>query len=68
MKKKKDNYIYHNFKLAIKDIKKLKNYLIFSILVFFLFIVLGLIFPNFFEEQNSPVSPFFQNAITFFCI
>ena len=51
MKKKKDNYIYHNFKLAIKDIKKLKNYLIFSILVFFLFMVLGLIFPNFFEEQ-----------------
>ena len=51
MKKKKDNYIYHNFKLAIKDIKKLKNYLIFSILVFSLFMVLGLIFPNFFEEQ-----------------
>tara|TARA_Y100000310_G_scaffold329934_1_gene400645 strand:+ start:832 stop:1407 length:576 start_codon:yes stop_codon:yes gene_type:complete len=47
----KHNYIYHNFKLAIRDLKKIKNYFIFSLLIFFLFSIIGLIFPNFFTEE-----------------
>lgn len=43
--------IYENFKLALKDIRKIKNYLIFSIIIFSLFLIIGILYPNFFKEQ-----------------
>lgn len=49
--KKKYNFIYENFLFALKDLKKIKNYFIFSIITFFLFVIIGIIFPNFFEKQ-----------------
>lgn len=49
--KKKQNYIYKNFLLAIKELKELKNYIIFSLVVFALFTVIGLIYPTLFQEQ-----------------
>jgi stage II sporulation protein M len=50
-KNSKHNYIYRNFLLALKDIKKLKTYFIFSLTIFLLFTIIGLVFPTFFTEK-----------------
>jgi len=49
--KKRENYIYRNFKLALKELKELKNFFYFSLAIFSLFTIIGLIFPTFFQEQ-----------------
>ncbi len=49
--KKRENYIYKNFRLAIKELKELRNYIIFSLVVFSLFTIIGLVYPNYFEEE-----------------
>ena len=49
--KPKYNYIYTNFLIAIKDLKKLKSYFIFSLSIFLLFSIIGLLFPTFFTEK-----------------
>lgn len=49
--KQKHTYIYKNFLIAIKDLKKLKNYFLFSSIVFLLFSIIGMIIPGVFEDQ-----------------
>jgi len=49
--KQKHNYIYTNFLIAIKDLKKIKTYFLFSLTIFLLFTIIGLIFPDFFKDK-----------------
>jgi stage II sporulation protein M len=46
-----NGFMYNNFKTALKDMKKLKKYLIFSVLLFFISLILGIMFPDIFKEQ-----------------
>lgn len=49
--KKRYNFIYSNFLIALKDLKKLINYFIFSLVLFFLFSIIGIIFPHILEDK-----------------
>ena len=52
MKKKTDNYfIYKNFLIGLKDLKKIKTYFWFCFFVFFLIFIVGAMLPVFFEEK-----------------
>jgi len=51
MKKRKNNYIYKNFLIAIEDLMKLKTYFFFSLTLLILSSIIGLLFPEFFKEQ-----------------
>ena len=52
MKKEADNYfIYKNFLIGLKDLKKIKTYFWFCFFVFFLIFIVGAVFPVFFEEK-----------------
>jgi len=48
---KKENFFYKNYKLCWKFLKETKNYIWFSVFLFFLFAVIGFIFPTFFKQQ-----------------
>jgi stage II sporulation protein M len=43
--------VYKNFKLSLGYIKRIKNYIWFSLFLFFGLMVIGIIFPGFFEKQ-----------------
>ncbi len=45
------NFIYKNFQIAFKDLKKIKSYFWFSFILFFVTGFFGFLFPVFFEEQ-----------------
>ncbi len=45
------NPIYMNFKQSLKDLKLIKNYLIFSTILFLIITLIGAFFPIFFKEQ-----------------
>lgn len=49
--KKRHNFIYKNFLMALKDLKKIKNYFIFSLVLFFSFSIIGIIFPHILEDK-----------------
>ena len=58
MKQKKEmswnrmnKFVYSNFKLSLDYVKKIKNYIWFSFILFFGIGILGYIFPVFFEEE-----------------
>lgn len=46
-----NKFVYSNFRLSLDYIKKIKNYIWFSVILFFGIGILGYIFPVFFEEQ-----------------
>ncbi len=46
-----NDFIYDNFKLSWGYLKSLKNYIWFSIILFFCFILVGFMLPIFFQEQ-----------------
>ena len=50
-KENTDNFIYRNFKQSLIDIKKVKLYFLFSLILFLFVGIIGLSFPVFFEEQ-----------------
>ncbi len=53
-KKKRFNLnklFYGNFKLSLDYLKKIKNYVWFSLILFLLFGIFGFLFPSFFEKQ-----------------
>ncbi len=49
--KKRYNFIYQNFLTALKDLRKLRNYFIFSLVLFFLFSIIGIVFPHILEDK-----------------
>jgi stage II sporulation protein M len=49
--REKYNFIYKNFLISLKELKKLRNYFIFSLILFFSFSIIGMIFPHFFEDK-----------------
>ncbi len=46
-----NNFIHENFKKSLKQIKMGKSYIIFSIILFLSFIILGYFFPIFFKQE-----------------
>ena len=46
-----DKFFYGNFKLALKSLGQIKSYVLFSFVLFFVFSILGYIFPQPFEKQ-----------------
>jgi len=48
---KKDNFIYKNFKLALTYLKKSKNYIWVSFILFMLISIFGYFFPIFFKKE-----------------
>ena len=48
---RKDNFIYKNFKVAVRDIGKIKSYFWFSFFLFFFIGLVGYMFPVFFESE-----------------
>jgi len=48
---KRDGFIYVNFKLSLKYLKDIQNYIWFSLVLFFGIGIFGYFFPVFFEEQ-----------------
>ncbi len=48
---KKENRIYSNFIFSLKYIKEIRNYIFFSIILFFLVILFGFLFPIFFRAE-----------------
>ncbi len=49
--KKENNFIYKNFLIGLKDLKKIKYYFWFSFFIFFLIFIVGFFLPIFFEEK-----------------
>ncbi|MEN9626238.1 MAG: hypothetical protein RL557_566 [archaeon] len=49
--KRSDNFVYRNFKQSLIDLKKIKLYFLFSVLLFVFVGMIGLAFPVFFEEE-----------------
>jgi len=48
---KKSNFIYENFLVSLKDLKKIKNYFWFSFFLFFLITFIGFLFPIFYAKE-----------------
>lgn len=48
---RKDNFIYGNFKIALRDLRKIKSYFWFSFFLFFFVGLVGYIFPVFFVDE-----------------
>jgi stage II sporulation protein M len=48
---KLNNYFYGNFKLSLKFLGEIRNYILFSLLLFFIFGIIGFAFPIFFKEE-----------------
>lgn len=46
-----NEFVYENFKSSLKSLKKVKNYIIFSLVLFFISGVIGSAFPKIFERQ-----------------
>lgn len=46
-----NRFVYKNFKLSLDYLKKTKNYVWFSLILFFCIGIFGYLFPVFFEEQ-----------------
>ena len=46
-----NTFVYSNFKQAIKDLKLIKSYLIFSSILFLIITLFGIMFPIFFKEE-----------------
>ncbi len=46
-----NEFIYSNYKLSLKTLKNTKNYIWFVSILFILFVLLGFIFPVFFQQQ-----------------
>jgi len=44
-------FVYNNFKLTLKDLFKLKNYILFSFALFFIICLFGFFYPYFFEKE-----------------
>lgn len=51
LNKKKDNYVYSNFKFGLQYIKNLKNYFLIILFLFLAISLFGFFFPYFFKEQ-----------------
>jgi len=49
--RKTSGFICRNFKLALKYLKEIKNYIWFSVIIFLVFSLIGFLFPIFFQEQ-----------------
>lgn len=49
--RKRQNFIYENFKIGLRDLSKIKVYFWFSFLLFFFIALIGFLFPSFFEEK-----------------
>lgn len=45
------NFIYQNFRKSLKQIRMAKSYIIFSVILFLFFIILGYFFPIFFKQE-----------------
>ncbi len=50
-KDKKENFVCSNFRKGLMFVKETKNYIWFSLIVFFVIAILGYFFPIFFEKQ-----------------
>jgi len=51
IKPQKTNFIYKNFQQSLAYLPKIKNYFIFSVILFLLVGIFGFLFPIFFEEE-----------------
>ncbi|MDP3027165.1 MAG: stage II sporulation protein M [Nanoarchaeota archaeon] len=46
-----NQFVYSNYKLSLKTLKDAKNYVWFATILFFSFILIGFLFPVFFQQQ-----------------
>jgi len=46
-----NKYVRFNFKLSLEYLKKIRNYVLFSLVLFLIFVIVGFGFPIFFKEQ-----------------
>ncbi|MEK6859459.1 MAG: stage II sporulation protein M [Nanoarchaeota archaeon] len=46
-----NKFVYGNFKSSLKSLKKIKKYIIFSLILFFMSVIIGYSFPKIFEKQ-----------------
>jgi stage II sporulation protein M len=53
--RRKDNFLYKNFKLALAYLKESKSYIWFSFILFILISIFGYFFPIFFKEEVMQV-------------
>jgi stage II sporulation protein M len=49
--KKLNDYFYGNFKLGLRYLGEIKNYVLFSLFLFLFFVIIGFGFPIFFKEE-----------------
>lgn len=46
-----NEFVYENFRLALKSVVKVKKYIVFSLILFLIFGIFGYVFPQLFEKQ-----------------
>lgn len=50
-----NRFICNNFISSIKYIKKIKNFIFFSVLIFLIFVIFGYLFPGLFEKEVTKI-------------